>query len=56
MDVKNGLGGLRDIEFMVQGLQLLEGPAHPELLGGHTLQALGALAQARVAGGRAVWN
>ncbi|NTV52102.1 MAG: glutamate-ammonia-ligase adenylyltransferase [Candidatus Firestonebacteria bacterium] len=43
-DVKSGLGGLRDIEFMTQGLQLLEASAHPELLNGHTLQALHALA------------
>lgn len=47
-DVKSGLGGLRDVEFMVQGLQLLHAPDHPELLGGNTLLALDALARARV--------
>ncbi len=44
MDVKNGLGGLRDIEFMVQGLQLIHAPGQPELLGCHTLTVLQALA------------
>lgn len=39
-DVKVGLGGLRDVEFMVQGLQLLSAWRFPEVLGGNTLQAL----------------
>ena len=39
-DVKSGLGGLRDLEFMVQGLQLLLAPDHPEVLGGNTLAVL----------------
>ena len=42
-DVKSGLGGLRDLEFMVQGLQLLLAPDHPEVLGGNTLAVLRAL-------------
>jgi len=45
IDVKSGLGGLRDIEFLVQGLQLLyaaEAGRRPE---GHTLTALGALSE-----------
>jgi len=43
MDVKSGLGGLRDIEFMVQGLQLIYAPERPTLLHGNTLEALRAL-------------
>ncbi len=42
-DIKNGRGGIRDVEFLVQGLQLLHAPDHPELVGGHTLEALRAL-------------
>jgi len=45
MDVKTGIGGLRDVEFLVQGLQLIHGPDHPELLGGNTLVALEGLRQ-----------
>jgi glutamate-ammonia-ligase adenylyltransferase len=40
MDIKNGSGGIRDIEFLVQGLQLMHAPDHPELLGGNTLEAM----------------
>ena len=43
MDVKSGVGGLRDVEFLVHGLQLLHAPDHPELLQGNTLAALEAL-------------
>jgi len=42
-DIKTGPGGIRDIEFLVQGLQLLHAPDHPAVLGGNTLAALGAL-------------
>jgi glutamate-ammonia-ligase adenylyltransferase len=42
-DVKSGVGGLRDVEFLVQGLQLLHGVNHPGLLQGNTLAALQAL-------------
>ena len=45
IDVKSGVGGLRDVEFLVQGLQLLHAPAHPELLQGNTLMALEGLQQ-----------
>ncbi len=41
-DVKDGLGGLRDVEFLVQGLQLLHGGEHPEVVTGNTLAALDA--------------
>jgi len=47
-DVKSGLGGLRDVEFLAQGLQLIHARAHPELLTGNTLQALAELAEAGV--------
>jgi glutamate-ammonia-ligase adenylyltransferase len=47
-DVKTGLGGIRDVEFLVQGLQLLHAPEHPGLLTGNTVEAIGALGQAGV--------
>jgi glutamate-ammonia-ligase adenylyltransferase len=43
-NVKVGLGGIRDVEFLVQGLQLMHAHDHPELLGGHTLKALDTIA------------
>ncbi len=43
-DVKNGAGGIRDIEFLVQGLQLIHCPRHPDLIGGNTLHAVAVLA------------
>ncbi len=46
VDVKSGEGGIRDVEFLVQGLQLIHGPARPGLLSGNTLAALGALEEA----------
>jgi glutamate-ammonia-ligase adenylyltransferase len=39
-DVKTGIGGLRDVEFLVQGLQLIHGGKIPSLLEGNTLNAL----------------
>ena len=45
-DVKSGLGGIRDIEFLVQGLQLIHGNQHPELFTGNTLQAIDELEEA----------
>jgi [glutamine synthetase] adenylyltransferase / [glutamine synthetase]-adenylyl-L-tyrosine phosphorylase len=39
-DVKSGLGGIRDIEFLVQGLQLINAPRQGGLLEGNTLSAL----------------
>jgi len=48
INVKRGEGGLRDIEFMVQGLQLIHAPRKPEVLGGNTLAGLGALGTAGV--------
>ena len=46
IDVKNGYGGIRDIEFLVQGLQLIHGPDRPELIEGNTLTALDLLSDA----------
>ena len=45
-DVKNGPGGLRDIEFAVQALQLVHAARQPRLLTGGTLEAIEALAVA----------
>jgi [glutamine synthetase] adenylyltransferase / [glutamine synthetase]-adenylyl-L-tyrosine phosphorylase len=39
-DVKTGRGGIRDIEFAIQFLQLLNGGDLPELRTGNTLEAL----------------
>ena len=43
MDVKSGAGGIRDVEFLVQALQLVHAPDQPDLLTGNTLEALSAL-------------
>jgi glutamate-ammonia-ligase adenylyltransferase len=48
IDVKNGIGGLRDVEFLVQGLQLIHAPNSPELLEGNTMMAIEALCEARI--------
>lgn len=42
-DLKRGPGGIRDIEFLVQALQLIHGGAHPAVRQVATLDALGAL-------------
>jgi glutamate-ammonia-ligase adenylyltransferase len=47
-DVKTGLGGIRDIEFLAQGLQLVHASERPELLQGGTLAALSAIADAGI--------
>ena len=44
INVKEGVGGIRDIEFPVQLLQLIAGGQHPELRTGNTLEALPRLA------------
>ena len=46
-DVKTGHGGIRDIEFVIQFLQLLNGGALPELRTGNTIEAIDRLEQAR---------
>ncbi len=40
LDVKDGVGGLRDVEFAVQGLQLIHAADDPELLTGSTLKGI----------------
>jgi glutamate-ammonia-ligase adenylyltransferase len=47
-DVKSGLGGIRDVEFLVQGLQLATAHGLPKILAGGTLDALARLADAGV--------
>ena len=42
-DVKSGTGGIRDVEFFVQGLQLYHLGQFPSLFTGHTLGALAEL-------------
>lgn len=44
-EIKLGPGGLRDVEFAVQLLQLVHGRNDPALRSGSTLEALGALAE-----------
>lgn len=44
-NVKTGRGGIRDIEFVIQFLQLLNGGALPELRTGNTLDAIARLEQ-----------
>ena len=39
-DVKSGVGGIRDVEFLVQGLQLLHAHKFSEILGTNTLAVL----------------
>ncbi len=48
--VKLAPGGIRDVEFLVQALQLEAGAARPEVLGGNTLEALGKLERAGLLG------
>lgn len=46
LDVKNGRGGIRDVEFLVQGLQLINAREHPHVLTGHTPTGIERLAEA----------
>jgi glutamate-ammonia-ligase adenylyltransferase len=48
IDVKTGEGGIRDIEFLVQGLQLHHCGDHPSAMGGNTLEAIEGLSRAGV--------
>ena len=43
LNVKTGLGGIRDIEFVIQFLQLLNGSDLPDVRGGNTLKAIAQL-------------
>ncbi len=44
-DLKEGPGGIRDVEFLVQALQLFHGGRHPAIRTGHVLRALRSLAR-----------
>jgi [glutamine synthetase] adenylyltransferase / [glutamine synthetase]-adenylyl-L-tyrosine phosphorylase len=44
-DVKHGRGGIRDVEFTIQFLQLLNGGATPRVRTGNTLEAIRRLAE-----------
>ncbi len=46
LDVKLAPGGIRDVEFIVQALQVEHGGRHPEVLTGNTLSGLDRLALA----------
>ena len=47
-DIKSGAGGIRDLEFLVQGLQLQHLMQHPELVCGNTVEAIARLQRAGV--------
>jgi len=58
-DVKSGMGSIRDVEFVVQFLQLLHGERVPQLLTTNTLEALALLARHRLLAPddhRALWE
>ncbi len=44
INVKDGIGGIRDVEFLVQGLQLIHFKNRPEVLEANTYKALDKLA------------
>ncbi len=48
MEIKNVRGGLLDVEFICQFLQLTESQEHPEILRVHTKEALSAIDQAKI--------
>jgi len=50
-DVKHRRGGLVDIEFIAQYLQLLHGPTHPRVFAENTAEALERMGEARVLDG-----
>lgn len=45
VEIKRGVGGIRDVEFAVQLLQLVHGRSDPALRGANTLQALAVLGE-----------
>jgi glutamate-ammonia-ligase adenylyltransferase len=47
-DVKSGLGGIRDVEFLVQGLQMAYARLVPDLLRQNTLESVAALSEAGI--------
>jgi glutamate-ammonia-ligase adenylyltransferase len=53
-DIKNGEGGIRDVEFLVQALQMLHQRLSPEIVTGNTLSALQRLEEAGILSGEKV--
>lgn len=53
-DVKLGIGGIREVEFLVQSLQLIYGGRHPELDEPNTLRCLARLADLQLMPGEVV--
>lgn len=53
-DVKNGEGGIRDIEFLVQALQMLHQALYPHVMTGNTLLGLRHLEEAGILDGPTV--
>ncbi|MFW5688596.1 MAG: glutamate-ammonia-ligase adenylyltransferase [Spirochaetota bacterium] len=47
-DIKSGEGGIRDIEFLVQGLQMIHAADHPQVLTSNTVAAIEELRNADV--------
>ncbi|QDU54476.1 bifunctional [glutamate--ammonia ligase]-adenylyl-L-tyrosine phosphorylase/[glutamate--ammonia-ligase] adenylyltransferase [Aeoliella mucimassa] len=47
IDVKTGVGGIRDIEFAIQFLQMLNGGTLPEVRTGNTLEGIANLEEAK---------
>jgi glutamate-ammonia-ligase adenylyltransferase len=47
-DVKHHRGGLVDIEFIAQYLQLLHGPAHPRVFAENTAEALRRMGETKI--------
>ena len=45
IDVKNGVGGIRDVEFLLQAYQLIEYRRYPEIVTGTTLSGVSRLAE-----------
>ncbi len=48
VDVKSGKGGIRDIEFLVQGLQLIHAEKIPDILSRNTLSGLQKLIESNI--------
>jgi len=48
LELKEGPGGIRDVEFLVQELQLFYGGRHPDIRGGNVLEALAAIEKAEI--------
>ena len=47
-DLKSGEGGIRDLEFLIQGLQMVNAEEHPEVLTGNSFRAIDALEAASI--------